>query len=186
MDLFELLIVLDSIIIGLGLSEVLTGVGQLLRARGSVRVSGIHGLVVGLILLVLLQHWWDAWGLRGIAEWTFPALLLFVSGPILLFLLGYLAFPQSVAEWDLEQYYYRHAPLLWGLGALYLLTTILFRPVVLDVPLLSQKTLLRTGALVLCLSLAVSGKRSFHRIGVGAAVLAFAVYVLTFAFRQTQ
>jgi hypothetical protein len=178
--------VLDSIIIGLGLSEVLTGLGQLLRSRGAVRVYGVHAAVVVLILVILLQHWWDSWGLRVIAQWNFAGLVLFVTGPVLLFLLAYLAFPQSVAEWDLEEYYYKHSSLLWGLGALYLVTTLVFRPLVLDARYLSLQSLLRGVAVVLCVALAFTRRKSFHILGVSVAGLFLAVYVLSFTFWQSE
>jgi hypothetical protein len=178
--------VLDSIIIGLGLAEVLTGLGQLLRSRGATRVYGIHAVVVALILVVLLQHWWDSWGLRGISQWSFLGLLLFVSGPVLLFLLGYLAFPQSVADWDLEEYYYQHARVLWALGALYVVTTIVFRPIVLDTPFLSPQNLLRGMALILCVALASTRRKSFHAFGVGVGSLLLIFYVSFFASWQSE
>lgn len=186
MRLFDFLMVLDSIIIGLGLSEVLTGLGQLLRSRGAVRVYGVHAVVVALILVILVQHWWDSWGLREIAQWNFVGLLLFVSGPVLLFLLGYLAFPQSVADWDLEEYYYKHSSLLWGLGALYLVTTLVFRPWVLDTLFLSSQSLLRGVAVVLCVAVASTRRKSFHIVGVSAASLFLALYVLSFTFWQSE
>ncbi len=46
MNLFDFLMVLDSIIIGLGLAEVLTGLGQLLRSRGATRLYGVHAVFV--------------------------------------------------------------------------------------------------------------------------------------------
>lgn len=186
MRLFDFLMVLDSIIIGLGLSEVLTGLGQLLRSRGAVRVYGVHAAVVALILVILVQHWWDSWGLRVIAQWNFAGLLLFVTGPVLLFLLAYLAFPQSVADWDLEEYYYKHSSLLWGLGALYLVTTLVFRPLVLDARFLSLQSLLRGAAVVLCVALAFTRRKSFHILGVSVAGLFLAFYVLSFTFWQSE
>jgi hypothetical protein len=186
MTLFDFLMVLDSIIIGLGLSEILTGLGQLLRSRGAVRAYGVHAAVVGLILVTLVQHWWDTWGLRDIAQWNFAGLLLFVSGPVLLFLLGYLAFPQSVADWNLEEYYYKHSSLLWGIGALYLVTTLLFRPLVLDARFMSPQNLLRGVAVILCVALASTRRKSFHILGVSVASLFLAFYVFSFTFWQSE
>jgi hypothetical protein len=39
MSLFEFLMVLVSIIIGLGMAEILTGVARQVRCRGSIRVG---------------------------------------------------------------------------------------------------------------------------------------------------
>ena len=68
MRLFDFIMILDSIIIGLGLSEVLGGLARLLRSRGAKRIYGIHAVVVVLIVVTLLYHFWDSWGLRGINQ----------------------------------------------------------------------------------------------------------------------
>ncbi len=186
MKLFDFLMVLDSIIIGLGLAEVLTGLGQLLRSRGGTRVYWVHAAFVALIFGTLLQHWWDAWGLRETGQLSFPGLLLFVSGPVLRFLLAYLAFPHSVAGSDLKEYYYRHAPVLWGLAALYLATTIVFRPIVMDWQILSPQNLLRALGLLLFLVLTVSKREAVHAFGIAVTSFLFVLYVFFFSFLQSE
>ena len=58
MSLFEFLMVLVSIIIGLGLAEVLTGVARMIRSRGSIATYWVHALGVCMIFAALLQQWW--------------------------------------------------------------------------------------------------------------------------------
>jgi hypothetical protein len=185
-DLFEFLMVLESIIIGLGLAEILTGLGQLLRARRTARVYGVHAAVVGLILVSLLQHWWDAWGLREVGRWSFPGLLLFVLGPIILFLLAYLALPQTIGNTDLKDYYYEHKSIIWGLGAVYLLTTILFRPLAAGGQFLSTQNLVRGLGILLCIVLMSTRNRSVHVGGIATAGILIVVYVAFFSLWQTQ
>ena len=96
------------------------------------------------------------------------------------------AFPQSVADCDLEEYYYKHSSLLWGLGALYLVTTLVFRPIMLDTRFLSPQSMLRGVAVVLCVALASTRRKSFHILGVSVASLFLALYVLSFTFWQSQ
>jgi hypothetical protein len=184
--LFEFLMVLESIIIGLGLAEILTGLGQLLRARRTARVSAVHTAVVGLILVSLLQHWWDTWGLRAIDRWSFPGLLLFLAGPIILFLLAYLALPQTVRNTDLEDYYYEHKSIIWGLGAVYLLTTMLFRPLAAGGQFLSAQNIVRGLGILLCVALMSTRNKSAHVGGVATAGILMILYVAFFSFWQTQ
>ena len=55
MELFEFLMVLVSIIIGLGVAEVLTGVARELRYRKSVQHDWLHAvLVIGIFLALRL------------------------------------------------------------------------------------------------------------------------------------
>jgi hypothetical protein len=75
MSLFEFLMVLVSIIVGLGIAEILTGVARLIRCRESARPYWVHSLLVVSIFFALLQQWWELWELREVPEWTFIALL---------------------------------------------------------------------------------------------------------------
>ena len=55
MELFEFLMILLSIIVGLGLAELLTGIAVILREGRQSQFSWIHGAVVLAIFLALLQ-----------------------------------------------------------------------------------------------------------------------------------
>lgn len=114
MELFSFLMILISIIIGLGVTEILSGVGRLLRARRGIRFYWIHELFIVGASVALLQQWWESWDLRGLPEATFPQAVVLLLGPVLLFLIVYLLFPDPVPNADLEAYYYEQAPYLWG------------------------------------------------------------------------
>ncbi len=183
MQLYDFLMVLTSIIIGLGMAEIFTGVGQLLRAQKRTHVYSIHGLFVAIVFVGQLHHWWTASRVSDITTITFPGVLFFVTGPILLFLLGYLAFPSTVVEWDLESYYYTFARQLWMLVALYLVTAALFRPVVLGGQFVSWENLIRAAGVALCLLLGFTKRRLVHTIGVTSASVLLFIYVALFTFR---
>ena len=70
MQLFEFLMVLMSIIVGLGIAALLAGVADLLRARNSTSFYWVHSLLVAVIFLALAQVWWESWDLRAAPEWT--------------------------------------------------------------------------------------------------------------------
>lgn len=55
MSIFEFLMVLVSIIIGLGIAEILRGIARHIRNRDSVSVYRVHSIVVILVFLALLQ-----------------------------------------------------------------------------------------------------------------------------------
>jgi len=186
MRLFDFLLVLVSIILGLGLSEILTGFGQLLRHRAEAHLPAIHCAFSVLVLLVLLQDWWGSWGLRGMGHLNFPDFLLFTSGPILLFLIAYLTFPQHVLDRELEAYYFEQAPVLWSLGALYVVTTIVFRPIAIGVPLMTPANALRGSAVSICVLLASTRRKPVHVIGVGVGMLLFLLYVGAFVLQQAN
>lgn len=121
MDAFGHLSVLLSIILGLGITQVLTALGRVVRARDHVR---LHAPALGwalILLLVYVQVWWSMFGLRGHADWTFPQFATVLTQAILLYLLAALALPEDLlAEPDLARHYARQSPWFFGvlLGAL--------------------------------------------------------------------
>src|SRR5690349_21520109 len=58
-DAFSYLSVLLSIILGLGLTQVLTAVGRVIRHRDRVRVDWLPMLWAGVLLVVYVQVWWS-------------------------------------------------------------------------------------------------------------------------------
>ena len=162
MDLFEFLMVLVSIIIGLGLTEVLTGVAGLLRARGAGRYYWVHGVLTAVIFIALLQQWWETLGLRDSPEWTFIALVLMLIGPICLFLIAHLLFPRT--ETDIERYYYGPMRPVWLLGGVAIVGSTSFRPLVFGDQLLKWDNVTSLLGLVVFATLLLSSKRITHAI----------------------
>lgn len=137
MALFEFLMVLVSIIIGLGLTEILTGVASSIRCRTTVNFYWVHLVLVLAIFIALLQQWWEIWGLRNASEWSFLALLFMLTAPVCLYLISHLLFPEPVEGADIEIYYYNEMRPIWILGTLAVLISTLFRPIFFSVSLFS-------------------------------------------------
>ena len=135
MSAFEFLMVLVSIIISLGLAEILTGIARFIRCRGSIRAYSLHAILVAAIFLALLQQWWEIWGLRNIPDWSFLALIMMLTGPVGLFLISHLLFPEHMREADLRAYYVGAMRPVWWLAALTVMLSTSFRPLVFDIPL---------------------------------------------------
>jgi type III secretory pathway component EscS len=134
MNLFEFLMILLSIIVGLGLAEILTGVARILRDGRQAEFSWIHSALVIAILLSLFQVFWESWSLQEIQEWTFPAMLLMLAAPILLFILAHVLFPVSLEYADLGEYYFARAKMLWTIALLTIVAGHLFRPLAFGMP----------------------------------------------------
>ena len=164
MALFEFLMILLSIIVGLGLAEILTGTAKLLRDGRQSAFSWAHTFVVASIFLALLQVFWESWGLRTIEEWTFPAMLLMLGSPVLLFLIAHILFPGSRKYADLGEYYFHRIRLLWSLAAMTVVIGVLFRPLAFDMPLLVADNLSSAPSLVACILLATVQNRTFHNV----------------------
>jgi len=137
MSLFEFLMVLVSIIVSLGIAEILTGIARLIRCRGSIQGYWVHSIVVTVVFFALLQQWWEIWGLRDAPEWTFHGLLMMLTGPVGLFLIAHLLFPEPMQGANLREYYYGTMRPVWWLGALTVVLATMFRPLIFGDSLLS-------------------------------------------------
>lgn len=141
MGLFEFIMVMLSIIVGLGIAELLTGVANVLQHRLTVRVYWVHSILATVVFLALVQQFWEAWGLRDIPEWTFGALLQMLGGPVCLYLCARLLFPDPVGNSDLEDHYYGAMRPVWPLLALANILATTFRPLAFDQSLLAAHNL---------------------------------------------
>jgi len=137
MGLFEFLMVLVSIIIGLGIAEILTGIARVIRCRATVTGYWVHSAAVAAIFFALLQQWWEIWDLRTASEWTFHGLLMMLAGPVGLNLVAHLLFPEPVQGANLREYYYGAMRPIWWLAALTVVLATLFRPLIFGVNLLA-------------------------------------------------
>ena len=97
MSLFEFLMILLSLIVGLGLAEILSSIARVLKSNGIHGFHLTHGAITLAVFFALLQTFWESWGLRSVDIWTFPAMLLMLGSPILLYLIAHILF--SDHEW---------------------------------------------------------------------------------------
>ncbi len=171
MGLFEFIMVMLSIIVGLGIAELLTGVAQVLQHRLTVRFYWVHGLLTTIVFLALVQQFWEAWGLRDVPEWTFVALLQMLGGPICLYLCARLLFPDPVENSDLETHYYSAMRPVWVLLGIAIILATTFRPLAFNQSLLAAHNL--TSFLLLAgMAMAwISQNRTVHACAVSLAFL---------------
>ena len=70
MDPFSYLSVLISIILGLGITQLVTGLGRLIQARARIKFYAPTIAWVGLLLIIHVQTWWAMFGLRSQLQCT--------------------------------------------------------------------------------------------------------------------
>lgn len=175
MQLFEFLMILMSIIIGLGIAEILSGAGRLLRARDTVRFYWIHSLFQVGIFLALLQLWWESWDLRLLPEITYLQTCVLLLGPISIFLIAFLLYPDPVQHADVRAYYYRQSPILWGLVAACTVVGTFVKPVAFDADVFQLDNL--SGWLTIPLAVVLAASKS-ARVHALAASMILAILVL--------
>ena len=116
MDAFGYLSVLLSIILGLGLTQLLTASGRLIRHRDRVRVHWLPLLWAAILLVIYVQVWWSMYGLRFRHDWTFLAFGIVLAQTATLYLMAAVALPEQVDEavMDLGGYFDRQHRWFFG------------------------------------------------------------------------
>ncbi|HEX8693187.1 MAG TPA: hypothetical protein VF746_12245 [Longimicrobium sp.] len=127
MERYEHLLALVSIIVGLGLTDLLGSLHRLIRARRRVRWHWLPLLWAAGVLLLTLQYWWVFFRTGRAPVWgNFFAFVIHLCGPILLFLVGAAALPDEVDDGtDLLEQYFAQRHYFFALLALYLGHTLL-------------------------------------------------------------
>jgi hypothetical protein len=161
-ELFEFLMILISIIVGLAVAEVLTGVARLLKARDTVRIYWVHSLLQFGVFFALLQNWWESWDLRNLPEITFPTMAILLVNPIALFLISALLYPDEMEGADLEAHYYRQARPVWGLVILGTFSGSVLKPIALDFVMFQPDNLSGFLIMPLCAVLMATRDRRVH------------------------
>jgi hypothetical protein len=107
MNAFEYLSVLISIILALGMTRVLGGVGEMLQARSHRHIYWVHVIWIINLFLYLVVAWWIFYRWRDQQPWRFFLFVFVLISPTILYLAAILLFPRE-ADVDLAIDYKTH------------------------------------------------------------------------------
>lgn len=115
---FEYLSLLTSVVIGLGITRLLAGVGRVLQGRFRFRHYWVHLLWSLNVFLFLLLNWWILYRWRDHGAWSFYLFDFVLLSPIVSFLLTVLLYPEPMSdEADLEAHFFANHRWFFGLGS---------------------------------------------------------------------
>src|SRR5438046_6832487 len=95
MNGFDYLSVLISIVLALGMTRVLAGVGEMLQARSHRRIYWVHAIWIVNLFLYLVIAWWIFYRWRNQQPWTFFLFVFVLISPTVLYLASLLLFPRE-------------------------------------------------------------------------------------------
>jgi hypothetical protein len=121
MDDFSYLSVLVSIVLGLGITNLLTGLAVLIRRRTQIKIYWPAPVWIVTLFLIHVQTWWSMFGLKDVRVWNFGAFLVVLLQPVLLFIMTALitsASSRADGAFDPRAEYFRESR--WFFAALIL------------------------------------------------------------------
>jgi len=186
MDAFDYLAVLISIILGLGITQLLIGVGRWIEQRHALRAFSPAMIWAGILLLVHVQTWWSMFGLRFVPEWTFVQFTIVLLQPIVLFLLATIVLPSERAPvLDLRANYLGQRRWFFGLLG-FLLVVSVVKDLLVTGSLPSGLNLaFHIGFLVVAIAALSTEREGAHRTISAVAAIAMLAYV-ALLFRELQ
>ncbi|ARU05653.1 hypothetical protein CCO03_14015 [Comamonas serinivorans] len=182
-DIYPHIRTVMGMVIGLGVTRLLSGVARIVQHPAQYRLYPVHLAWVASVLLSLVHFWWWEFGLYQVEVWTFGTYLFVIGYAILLFLQCALLFPDSLQDYlSYQDFFLARRSWFFGLLA----ATSLFD--VIDTLIKGEEHfsrfageyLVRTPILVvLCIVAALTRSRVFHVAFVSSALM----YQLSWIFR---
>ncbi len=112
---FEYVSILVSIILGLGITQLLTAFSEVIFHGGKLKWYWPHNIWILFILFLHVQDWFVTYSLRDKQSWTLPELIFVLLYPAVLFLAAKLVLPTQIHEGqrDMRGYYFSQFPILF-------------------------------------------------------------------------
>lgn len=120
MEPFEYIVMLTSLILSLGIAQILNGIADMFANFKKVKFSYAHTVLTVVIFLVYIQDWFYTYFYaQQIQEWNLPTILYNMAFPIILFIESRFLFPTGsrVQETDMEAYFFENWRIIYSLFA---------------------------------------------------------------------
>jgi len=174
--------VLTSIIVGMSLTELLSGIADSMTHRNKREFSWLHLLLSFALLFALIQIWWELWDFHTTTEWTFSNLLLMLSPSIILYLVARILNPGREFKSSVEDYYFKNARLIWILVAIAIFIGKTFHTITQDAKLFIVDNLSAVPLLLISIILIISSNRKLHMIMIIITIIMIFLDVLLINF----
>ena len=117
MDIFNYVMVLASVIIGLSMTHLLQGVAGIVQNPGREKIYWVHLVWVAAIFLRTIFWWWFQFRLSETGQWSFGLYFFVLVYALLIFLACAFLFPRDLAgHRDFEEYFYSSRAWFFGIN----------------------------------------------------------------------
>jgi hypothetical protein len=179
---FEYVIVLISVILGLGITTILTGVAELIKNVKPVRLYAPYIIWIAIIFVLHFQDWWLSYQLMSVKEWSLQFFLLIVLYPINLYILAHLLFPSSSSrEFDSKTFFLEHYPRIFGGSIILVVLSVIQNIFISELNIVTQ---VPHGLVLAVLTVILLTRNRNSNVHAGVAI--FLLIVMIFGFAADQ
>jgi hypothetical protein len=178
MDSYGYLSVLVSIVLGLGITNILYGLAGLVRERDRVRMYWPVPIWMVTLFLAHVQMWWAMFALREVTDWTFASFLAVLLQPVSLFLTSALIVPNLSGDRpvDLKEDFFRERR-WFGSGLIAIVVTSLSKNLIVNGGVDPADMVAHGVFVVLALSAIFIKNDRVHRIAAPGALILLLAYI---------
>ena len=119
MQVYDYIAVMLSIVLGLGATQMLSGLSQVIQNCNRIKNYWVFYAWVIVVLGLILQFWWAYWDYRAYQNWTFFKFVYLLSGPAVLYFSSRILVPEDIGTQcsNLVTYCFRiRRPFYWSLA----------------------------------------------------------------------
>lgn len=152
---FEYVSILISIILGLGIAQLLSALADLLYDIKQVKFYWPHTLWIIFVLFLHIQDWFITYELRSLAAFNLPTLLFILLYPVTLFMCAKVLLPTNRSEesFNMKRYYFSQFRLIYLLIGFSIALSIGFNAIFLNLQWVEQLALIVFLAIVIFMAL---------------------------------
>ncbi len=176
---FEYVTVLISIIIGMGITQILSGLANIILRWEQVKTYWPHFILVILAFIIHIQEWWVMYDLRSYQYWRLPTFLFIILYPVNLYILARILFPikWGTDQYDLKFFYFANYRKIYLFIITLAILAIIDNVFIMDYSVADQIIQL---FLVIVLSVVTIFKREEEWVHKSIALLLFIASIITF------
>lgn len=150
MSLFEYLMVMVSIILGLGATQLLRGFSKIAQSSSRFHLLNIWA---GILFWVYLQTWWAYWDMHKVLIWNQFHFYLLLAGPCALFAATEILMPSSLtANTDWRAHFFKVQKWFFGIFFGFAVIAAISTFILLEFPLTHPYRAVQGTALILILA----------------------------------
>ncbi len=163
---FEYVSILISIILGLGITQILSSFSDLLYNYKKVKLYTPHTIWICFVMFLHIQDWFIIYQLKSKMIWNLPELLFILLYPIILYVVAKMLIPsnEDPERFDMKGYYLSHFRIVFILIGITILLSIVFNIFFLNMGVFQQIPLILFFAVTSFLSLKRIENELIHKM----------------------